>query len=110
MNANLVTDAKFAFVVAEGKPPLVASRFDDAPTKWQFFVANTQKLDPPPAGTQKIHENIWLIPLSIGLPFLTELIECSRGQSVTLRILFLAESPEWITYPIKYPPDAKPAN
>jgi hypothetical protein len=104
MNANLVTDAKFAFVVAEGKPPLVPDRPDDAPTQWQFFVRKARELESPLEGMQKIHENVWLLPLATGLPFLTKLIEWAGSYEVSIRILFLAEAPNWI----KYPPDTKP--
>jgi hypothetical protein len=103
MNENLVTDAKFAFVIAEGKPPLVPDRTDRAPTQWQFFVGKVRELESLTEGMQKIHENVWLIPLATGLPFLTKLIEWAGSFGVSIRILFLAEAPIWI----KYPPDTK---
>jgi hypothetical protein len=103
MNANLVTDAKLALVIAEGKPPLVPNMNDRAPTQWQFFVAKVGELGTPPAGTLTIHENVWLIPLANGLPFATKLIEWAQSYSVSIRILFLTEVPVWI----KYPPDAE---
>ena len=59
-----------------------------------------------PEGTQKIHENVWLLPLANGLPFLAKLIDWGNSYSIPIRILFLAELPIWI----KYPPDAKPAD
>jgi hypothetical protein len=54
---------------------------------------------------KKVHENVWLIPLADGLPFLAKLIDWGGSDGVSIRILFLAEASNWI----KYPPAAKPA-
>jgi hypothetical protein len=100
MNANLVTDAKFALVVAErGKEKAGIS----VQANWQDFLSNVKGKCYPPEGNTTIHENVWLIPLATGLPFLAELIDWGKSYSVAIRILFLAEAPTWI----KYPPDAE---
>ena len=100
MNENLVTDAKFAFVVAERQKNIPGVGVQ---ANWQEFLKTVADTAHPPVGTQTIHENIWLIPLATGLPFVSELIRCSGDWSVSIRILFLAQPPVWI----KYPPDAK---
>jgi hypothetical protein len=105
MNANLVTDAKFAFVIAERKEYKVGGGNEHI-RQWTDFLGNVKMYSTPPEGTQKIHENVWLIPLSSGLPFLSQLIDWGGSSGVSIRILFLEEAPNWI----KYPPDAKPAD
>jgi hypothetical protein len=101
---NPVPQPKYALAIAEGTPPLVQARFDDAPTQWQFFVANAKTLESLPKDTIKIHENVWLIPLATGIPFLAKLIESCPTYSVSIRVIFLEEIPKWI----KYPPNASP--
>jgi hypothetical protein len=103
MNANLVTDAKFAFVVAEWN--YKQWQGNDHKEKWQQFLSAIQRNAKLPAGMQTIHENVWLLPLANGLPFLANLIEWARSYEIPIRILFLAEAPDWI----KYPPDATEA-
>jgi hypothetical protein len=100
MNENLVTDAKYAFVVAEREKyhPGIGTE-----ANWQHFLANIRDSTYPPAETLTIHDNIWLIPLATGLKFLSDLTKWGESYSVPIRILFLAEAPTWI----KYPPDAK---
>lgn len=105
MNANLVTDAKFALVIAE-RLKYRPSTGNDHLKNWSNFEGNIKQNVLQPEGTQTIHDNIWLIPLSNGLPFLAELLRWGGSYSIPIRILFLAEAPEWI----KYPPDAKPAS
>src|ERR1700722_14996664 len=102
MNENLVTNAKYEFVGAERQPNDVGIGVSVL-ANWQHFVGNIKQNTIPPEGTQTIHDNIWLIELSNGLPFLTKLIEWGESYSVSIRILFLAEAPTWI----KYPPDAQ---
>jgi len=104
VNMNLVTDAKFAFVVAE-KQKYTPATGADYEKNWLNFVGNIRQNTRQPEGTQTIHDNIWLIELSNGLPFLAELIRWADSYSVPIRILFLEEAPTWI----KYPPDAKPS-
>jgi len=102
MNSTLVTEAKFAFVIAEKKGYIAGSEHEST-RQWQDFLGNVQRISFPPAGMQKIHENVWLIPLSNGLPFVTKLIDWGASFGVSIRILFLEEAPDWI----KYPPDAE---
>lgn len=98
VNPNLVTDAKLALVVAEQQPRKDA-KGARVEANWQEFLTNVKGRCTPPEKTTKIHENVWLIPLATGLPFLAELIQWGNAYSVPIRILFLAESPDWIEYP-----------
>jgi hypothetical protein len=98
MNANLVTDAKYALVIAERKE--FRSALGTEPTRqWLDFLGNVQRTADSPSGTQKIHENVWLLPLATGLPFLGKLVDWSGSFEVSIRILFLEEVPNWIEYP-----------
>jgi hypothetical protein len=105
MNENLVTDAKFAFVVAE-RQKYVPGMGSSVQSNWQDFLNNVRNNVYLPEGTETIHENFWLIPLANGLPFLAHLIRLGDSYSVPIRILFLANVPTWI----KYPPDAPTAD
>jgi hypothetical protein len=95
-------DAKFAFVVAAQQPCTPGDETGHR-ASWRLFVDNIRRIEAPPAGMQTIHENIWLIPLANGLPFLADLIRWSTDCHMTLRILFLEEVPNWLIYP----PDAE---
>jgi hypothetical protein len=102
MNSNLDADVKFALVVAErGKHEIGGGNVHLS--NWQTFLSNIHNNAYPPKDATKIHENIWLIPLSSGLPFLGDLIRRATNDGVSIRVLFLAEAPNWI----KYPPDAE---
>jgi hypothetical protein len=91
--------AKFALVIGE-RPTTNTS---DVPVpRWSKFLSDIQKNIQPCAEIQKIHENVWLIPLGIGIPFLGQLIEWAGSYQIPLRILFLDAEPDWI----KYPPDS----
>jgi hypothetical protein len=103
MNPNFENPAKFAFVVAE-KEEYQKVGSTEPMRQWTGFLDNVQRSSQMPEGTQKIHENVWLIPLATGLPFLTKLIDWGEASGVSIRILFLAEAPNWI----KYPPTSMP--
>jgi hypothetical protein len=106
MNANLGTDAKYAFVIAE-RQKYVPGIGSHVQANWQDFLKIVQDTGHLPADCTTIHENIWLIPLATGLPFVSELIQAGAKHSVAIRILFLNDTPTWL----KYPPDdeAKPS-
>jgi hypothetical protein len=53
--------------------------------------------------TERITENIWLIPIDSELLVLAALVQALKDFDVPMRVLFLEEAPDWI----KYPPDAK---
>jgi hypothetical protein len=72
-------------------------------SSWQDFVTNIRNNTSPPSKTITIHENVWLIPLANGLPFLGDLVRRAESCQIPMRVLFLEEEPTWI----KYPPDAK---
>jgi hypothetical protein len=94
-------NSRFALVIAE-RPP---SDMNDVPiSRWDRFLDDIQKNIKPCRGMQKIHENVWLLPLETGIPFLGRLMEWADGYHIPLRILFLDEEPDWI----KIPPDPAP--
>jgi len=98
---NVSKNAKFALVIAE------ARKNDDQESdaaSWSAFVAKVPKLARPSQETQRIHDNVWLIPMDTGIPFLVRLFDLSNGANIHLRILFLDAEPDWI----QYPPDIKP--
>ena len=89
---------KLAFVIAAyPKEPTLNGR--ESRENWLDFVGNLQRHGRPPAGMQTLHDNVWLIPLANGLPFLNELIQLGHSYSVPINILFLEDAPTWITYP-----------
>jgi hypothetical protein len=104
MSDEMNQQPTLALVVAEipkGK------RGFDRRTNWQDFVTNVENNVYLPEGTQAIHDNIWLIQLSNGLPFLAEILKWSRPSEVTIRILFLQETPAWLEYRSAGPPAAE---
>jgi hypothetical protein len=87
--------AKLVLVVAE-KPKLT---LENEPDKmWNNFLNNVQKNAPPPGGTKMIHDNIWLLPVSDGMQFLTKLAPWASQYSISLRVLFFEKEPEWTIY------------
>jgi hypothetical protein len=104
MCENLVSDAKIAVVIAE-REKYVPGIGSLAQKNWLNFLDDVQNNGRQPADATMIHENIWLIPVATGLPFVSELIGAGGRHSVAIRILFLNDIPAWI----EYPPIAKPA-
>jgi hypothetical protein len=102
---NTHPESKFAFVVAERPKHDPAQPINDVGMNWTDFLVNVQNIAKPPEGMQKIHDNIWLIPLANGLPFLAGLIQWGGAYRVQIRILFLDEAPNWLQYP---PPAERP--
>lgn len=51
------------------------------------------------AGAKMLAENVWLIPLHDGLPFLGRLTDAALRKEIPVRILFLPHEPEWTIYP-----------
>lgn len=91
-------NAKFAFVIAE-KPKFDELMMMEPDKKWGEFLFNIRSHARPSLGIQKIHENVWLIPLEDELMFLNGLIQYADGSRIPLRILFLDAEPEWIKHP-----------
>jgi hypothetical protein len=87
--------AKFALVIAGSD----LQDFSDRRQALGEFLANLQNSRPQPTSTKKLHDNVWLIDLSNGLPYLGSLTEWSHSSKLRLHILFLASEPDWITYP-----------
>jgi hypothetical protein len=96
---DLSNNSRFAFVVCER--PVYSLDIQNPERKWQEFLTNIQYQLKPVEGIQRIHDNVWLIPLANGMPFLTKLFEWATSMGIPLRILFLESEPAWI----KYPPD-----
>jgi hypothetical protein len=46
---------------------------------------------------QRIAENIWLIPLHTGLPFLGELAAAAKVHHIPCKLLLFEDVPEWIS-------------
>jgi len=93
------TNAKLALVIVE--PAKCDASNMEPQREWKEFLYKIQERTTPTKTTTKIHENIWLIPLSDGLPFLMDLFLIAKSFHIPLRILFLDSEPDWL----KYPPD-----
>src|SRR5260221_6106149 len=91
---------KFALVIAKKQKPTPGVEIGD---KWLDFLASLNRTSPPIEGSMHFHDNVWLLPLENGLSFLCKMIEWAGQFSVSIRILFLDELPDWT----KYPPAAK---
>ena len=89
-------NAAYAFVIAEPPPRGAVA----VPMKaWQEFLLNVRSFEMPEQKIQKIHDNIWLIPLETDLLFFAKLSEFAAVKEVPLRILFLQEAPQWLRFP-----------
>jgi len=98
---NVSKNAKFALVIAEARKN---ESLESDTESWSEFIAKVPKQARPNHETQRIHDNVWLIPMDTGIPFLVRLFDLSNGANILLRILFLDAEPDWI----QYPPDIKP--
>jgi hypothetical protein len=95
---DFTENPRFAFVVAEF-PKNEYGEPDKA--TWDKFLGNIGRNKRQAEVAPTIHDNIWLIPLNTGMPFLNHLMQCAEPYPIPLRILFLNDEPDWI----KYPPD-----
>ncbi len=93
---NPIPNVKFAFVIAEA--PKYPSATEPERT-WQSFLTNVRNIQAPHEKTTTIHDNVWLIPLSTEMTFLTTLFGLANDWNIPLRILFLNDEPDWIRYP-----------
>jgi hypothetical protein len=98
---NVSKNAKFALVIAEARKN---ERHESDAASWSEFLAKVPKLARPNQEAQTIHDNVWLIPMDTGIPFLVRLFDLANSSGIHLRILFLDAEPDWI----QYPPDIKP--
>ncbi len=98
---NVSKNAKFALVIAKARKN--EHHESDAESRSEF-LAKVPRLGRPNQETKTIHDNVWLIPMDTGIPFLVRLFDLSNGSDIHLRILFLDAEPDWI----QYPPDIKP--
>ena len=89
-------NAVFALVIAGEESDLIYNKFLP---RWGEFLGSLQKNVRPCKGCKAIHENVWLIPLSNGLPFLGSLVDWAQSTGIPLRILFLRQEPDWLKYP-----------
>jgi len=98
---DISDNAKFAFVIAAGDDYIqdVRNRLDD-------LSKHLLSSSPPVEGMKKFHDNIWLIPLPDGLPFLADMLKWVRRTGIHLRILFLQKEPDWMQYPADEPKKA----
>jgi hypothetical protein len=93
------TQPKMALVIAETH----RNKTDyGATTEWQNLLLNIQRSLPPVGKTERITENVWLIPIDTELYFLATLIQCMKSFGVPVRVLFFDEEPGWA----KHPPSA----
>jgi hypothetical protein len=51
----------------------------------------------------KLSANIWLIPLSNGLPFLGKLVAVAKSHQLACKCLYFEDEPEWICLAGKIP-------
>jgi hypothetical protein len=93
------TQPKTALVIAEthrNKTDYAAS------AEWQNLLLNIQRNLPPAGKTERITENVWMIPIDTELHFLATLIQCMKSFGIPIRVLFFDETPAWV----KNPPSA----
>jgi hypothetical protein len=88
-------NAKFAFVIAEGTDLAVPEKLRQMLEYNARLEQATRLLEE----TITIHNNVWLIPLPDGLPFLGEMMKLANSSGVRLRILFVQSEPDWMKYP-----------
>jgi hypothetical protein len=100
---DISQNAKFALVILE--PPAGPVYGKSPQDQWRNFLVNTPSTNPPSEDILRIHDNVWLIPLSNRMPLLMELLARSHSMEIRSRILFLSEKPDWI----KCPPDQTPS-
>jgi hypothetical protein len=67
--------------------------------KWNNFLGILEYNEMPPANTLRIHNNIWVLPIDTGLPFLGSLLKYAAEAEIPLRVVFLEDIPDWIKNP-----------
>ena len=93
---NVFPNAKFALVIAEAEKDQSGNENKDS---WQNFLLNIPQTLRHSKKIEAIHDNVWLINLESELPVLSTLIQLCSARSIHIRLLFLAEFPDWIKYP-----------
>ena len=93
---NVFPNAKFALVIAESEKDSFG--IEDRET-WHNFVLNIPQKLRQSKNIEAIHDNVWLINLENELPALSALIQKTAERKIHIRLLFLAEAPDWIKYP-----------
>jgi hypothetical protein len=68
------------------------------PPAYSDFVRNIEKNVPPPEGTQRIHDNIWLLPITGASQWLGSLALWTAQYGVSLRVSYLEKEPHWTVY------------
>jgi hypothetical protein len=66
---------------------------------WLTFLESLKGTELERGNKMQIHQNMWLIPLHSGLLLLTTLIRQAQVNGILTRVLFLDETPNWITVP-----------
>lgn len=91
---------KFVFVLVEMPK---RETVDELSKQWRDFVNNVRSQTPPCEGLIEIPENVWLLPLPNGLPFLIHVLEAAKNKELRTRILFLQNQEDlaWSLYPPK---------
>ena len=63
--------------------------------KWHAFSKHQNERAAPALKGKELGENVWLIPLSNGLPSLTSLLQDAQSNGFAYKVLFLSEEPTW---------------
>ena len=63
--------------------------------QWHAFSNNQNERAAPALKGKMLGENVWLIPLSNGLPTLTSLLQDAQSNGFAYKVLFLSEEPTW---------------
>ena len=72
-------------------------------SSWTQFVSSLEGTGLQRGDKMHLHQNLWLIPLETDMIALTKLVHRAEAAGIPIRVLFLAEAPNWI----KSPPDAR---
>jgi hypothetical protein len=70
--------------------------FDDIMIEFRFKAAIPKMVIRIHVGANR--HVVWLIPVDTGLPFLGRLVQRAANDGIAIRVLFLAEEPNWLEY------------
>jgi len=63
--------------------------------KWSYFVLSTQGIGSKAGKTERLGDNVFLIPLQNDLPELAEVLAAAAKNRLHYRVLILEKPPEW---------------
>jgi hypothetical protein len=93
----IVPNVKYVLVIAS--TPVKTPENPGVIEKWNNFLGILEFNEMPPPNTLRIHNNIWVIPIGTGFPFLGSLMKYAADAEIPIRLVFLEEIPDWIKNP-----------